>query len=98
MVLMTLCCHAGDLAMLSTGLLTDNDKDHFLNSSFCTLHHCSSMCEIKGDICVIYITEVNVSSITSHVLIHSIHLPTVFVSLTDIGMDIVAQGPLVYVD
>lgn len=37
MVLMTFCCHAGDLAMLSTGLHTGNDKDHLLNSPyFCT--------------------------------------------------------------
>lgn len=36
MVLMTLRCHAGDLATLSTAFLTDNDKDHFLSSLFST--------------------------------------------------------------
>lgn len=33
-VLVTLCCHAGDLAALSTALLTDNDKDCWLNSPY----------------------------------------------------------------
>lgn len=56
MVLMTLCCHAGDLAMLSTGLLADNDMDHFLQSPyFCTLLcHCPSVFGIKGGVCVTY--------------------------------------------
>lgn len=33
MVLLTLRCHAGDLATLNTAFLTDNNKDHFLSSA-----------------------------------------------------------------
>lgn len=64
MVLMTLCCHAGDLAMLNTGLLTDNDKDHFLNSPyFCT----AVSLRLKGHKRYLYHRgECKLSSINAH--------------------------------
>lgn len=33
MVLMTFCCHAGDLAMLCTTFLTEKEQDHLLDFS-----------------------------------------------------------------
>lgn len=68
MVLMTLRCHAGDLATLSTAFLTDNDKHHFLSSLYFPygplLYLLSARClRLKG-VCVLFITEVNVNSVT----------------------------------